>query len=52
LIDHYGGARSTNKLTNLKNKIRSYALGNPNADLYSRSATDEFFNEAIKRIGK
>ena len=34
LMEAHGGARSTNPLTNLQNKIRSYAPTNPNAKNY------------------
>lgn len=34
LMDTYGGAKSTNPMTNLLNKIRSYSPTNPNAPVY------------------
>ncbi|WP_424410584.1 RHS repeat-associated core domain-containing protein [Pasteurella sp. PK-2025] len=34
LMDYFGGAQSTNPMTNLMNKIRSYSQTNPNARYY------------------
>ncbi|WP_424407527.1 RHS repeat-associated core domain-containing protein [Pasteurella sp. PK-2025] len=34
LMDYFGGAQSTNPMTNLMNKIRSYSQANPNARYY------------------
>ncbi len=39
-MDHYGGAKSTNPITNLLNKIRSYSLSNPNAGVYNVAGGD------------
>jgi hypothetical protein len=51
LIGHYGGALRHNPDTRLLNKYRSYAPENPNAALYEAAATDDLFNETLRKIG-
>jgi hypothetical protein len=51
LIDHFGGAKSTNPLTNLLNNIRSYSPWNANSKKYRNAASDELFQETLKRLG-
>jgi hypothetical protein len=51
LIDHYGGALRHNPDTRLLNEYRSYAPENPNAALYEAAATDDLFNETLRKIG-
>ena len=55
LMDAHGGARSTNPLTNLQNKIRSYAPTNPNAKNYdiagdSASWGSEILSDVSKKL--
>jgi hypothetical protein len=50
LIDHFGGAQSQNANTPLLNKINGVSSTNPNAGNYRSAATDELFNEALRRI--
>lgn len=51
LIDYFGGARSTNPVTNLINRIRAIGPRNPNAAAYNSAVTPELFEETIRRIG-
>lgn len=55
-MDHYGGAKSTNPITNLLNKIRSYSLSNPNAGVYnvaggSGNHAKLIFEETLNKLG-
>jgi hypothetical protein len=50
LIDHFGGAPLDNPSTTLLNDIRSFRPQNPNAQAYRDAATDQLFNEALRRI--
>ncbi|WP_147393159.1 RHS repeat-associated core domain-containing protein, partial [Paracoccus siganidrum] len=56
LMDTYGGAKSTNPLTNLLNKIRSYSPTNPNASIYDTAGLPDAYknillDEAMPRVG-
>ncbi|MBF0786220.1 type IV secretion protein Rhs, partial [Muribacter muris] len=55
LIDHFGGAKSTNPSTNLMNKIRSYSKFNPNSGTYSVAGDstkwgDEIFSDILNGL--
>ncbi len=55
LMDHLGGAKSTNPATNLLNKIRSYSPSNPKAGTYdiagdTASLGREIFNDILKKL--
>ena len=55
LMDHLGGAKSTNPATNLLNKIRSYSPSNPKAGTYdiagdTSSWGREIFNDILKKL--
>lgn len=50
LMDHFGGARSVNLMTDLLNKIRSFSPRNPKAPLYRNAVTPELWHETIRRI--
>ena len=54
-MDHFGGAKSTNPVTNLLNKIRSYSPSNPKAGTYdiagdSASWGKEIFNDILNKL--
>ena len=55
LIKHFGGAKSTNPMTNLFNKIRSYSPSNPKSSIYdiaedSSSWANEIFKDVLKNL--
>ena len=55
LMDHLGGDKSTNPVTNLLNKIRSYSPSNPKAGTYdiagdSASWGKEIFNDILNKL--
>ena len=55
LMDHLGGAKSTNPVTNLLNKIRSYSPSNPKAGTYdiagdSADWANKIFNDVLTKI--
>jgi len=55
LMDHLGGAKSTNPVTNLLNKIRSYSPSNPNSRTYdiagdSSDWANKIFNDVLTKI--
>lgn len=55
LMNHFGGAKSTNPLTNLMNKIRSYSPSNPNSGIYdiagdSASWGKEIFDDILNKL--
>lgn len=55
MMDHLGGAKSTNPLTNLMNKIRSYSPSNPNSGIYdiagdSASWGKEIFDDILNKL--
>lgn len=54
-MDLNGGAKSTDPLTNLLNKIRSYSPSNPNACSYdiagdSAKWADDILKDTLKRL--
>ncbi|GIU51064.1 hypothetical protein TUM4438_39350 [Shewanella sairae] len=56
LMDKLGGAQSTNPVTNLFNKIRSYSPTNPNATTYGTAGRSSehanlIFDETMKKLG-
>lgn len=56
LMDHYGGAKSTNPLTNLLNRIRSYSPSNPNSGVYDVAGghgkhAKLIFEETLSKLG-
>lgn len=55
LMDHLGGEKSTNPVTNLLNKIRSYSPSNPNSRTYdiagdSSDWANKIFNDVLTKI--
>ncbi|WP_424403994.1 RHS repeat-associated core domain-containing protein [Pasteurella sp. PK-2025] len=55
LIEYLGGAKSTNPMTNLMNKIRSYSPSNPNSGTYNVAGdsldwANEIFNDILKKL--
>jgi hypothetical protein len=50
LIDHFGGAVSTNRGTDLLNRIRSFATGNPRSATYRGSVSDELWTATLGRL--
>ena len=54
-MDKLGGAQSTNRRTNLLNKIRSYSPTNPNATTYGTAGRSSdhanlIFDETKKKL--
>ena len=54
MMYHLGGAKSTNPLTNLMNKIRSYSPSNPNSGIYNIAGDsadwgNTIFNDVLKK---
>ncbi|MDX5631127.1 MULTISPECIES: hypothetical protein [unclassified Brenneria] len=47
IMDLHGGAQSTNPVTNLLNKIRSYSPTNPNAGTYDMAGHSEKWGSQI-----
>ena len=52
LIGRFGGAKSMNELTNLFNRIRSFARTNGNARSYKNAATNDLIEEVMGKINK
>ena len=52
LMNHFGGAKSVDPLTNLLNKIRSFSPFNPRASEYENSVTEELWQETLNRLGE
>ncbi|EMN5322503.1 hypothetical protein [Enterobacter hormaechei] len=51
IMDLNGGAKSTNSLTNLLNKIRSYSPNNPNASKYDIAGhSSDWGGEVLKDV--